>query len=185
MKTLALACALLFTSILFAQTSAPTQPAKTPVGSPTNTHKVTDFAFMTGRWVGHFPGGKLTSELICSDIRMDEMMCQFRLNTPEKFVLLEFYTLRQTATGVEEIGRTFDADLGQNKDDVRLLLYPIEVSKNRVAFAGPAGSVVQLSALDLKRNKSGKVMGMHGHIIHSNGVVDVDWVRTPYEAPLK
>ena len=184
MKTLALACALLFTSTLFAQTPA-ASTAKLPVGSPTNPFKASDFAFMTGRWIGHFPGGKLTSELICSDLRMDQMMCQFRLNAPDKWIMFEFYSLRQTPTGVEEAGHVFDANLDTEKDDKKLLLYPIEVNAQRVVFAGPAGSVVQSSALELKRNKSGKVVGMHGHIIHSNGVVDVDWVRTPMGAVVK
>ena len=111
---------------------------------------------------------------------MQEMMCEFRLRTAKQWVLLEFYTLRQTEHGVELIGVAFDSSLTLDKNAAeRLVLTPAEFTSEKVVWVGEAGGPVKTSALIFNGNDE-----MHGHIEHSGGVVDVDWKRVPYDAKL-
>jgi hypothetical protein len=142
---------------------------------PKNNYKISDFSFMTGRWIGHLKDGN-TAEQICSMIRKDDMACVFRLNAPNGWIMYEVYSMRQTPNGVLLMGRAMDANLNLPKDDKPLLLFPTELTKTRVNFVGEKGGPVQTSSLD--KTGPGK---MHGHIVHSGGVVDVDWEKVPYD----
>jgi len=172
--------ALLLASGLQAQSKSPDQ-VKDQIKDVTKL-KVDDFSFLTGRWRGQLPGGNV-AEQICSTVVMQEMMCEFRLNTPKQWVLLEFYTLRQTDHGVELIGVAFDPSLSLDNNATqraeRLVLTPSEFTSEKLVWAGEAGGPVKTSALIFNGNDE-----MHGHIEHSGGVVDVDWKRIPYDAKL-
>jgi hypothetical protein len=166
--------------VVFASITAVAQDAAShaPV-MPKNNFKIEDFAFMTGRWIGHLKDGN-TAEQICSTIRNGDMGCVFRLNDAKGWVMYEVYSLRQTPSGVLLIGRAMDADLKSPKNDKPMLLFPTEVSKKRVVFAGEEGGPVKTSSLELiSKDKT------HGHIVHSGGTVDVDWEKVPYDKEVK
>jgi hypothetical protein len=166
--------------VVFASFAAVAQDSSSPAATmPKNSFKVEDFSFMTGRWIGHLKDGN-TAEQICSTIRKDDISCVFRLNDANGWVMYEIYSLRQTSNGVLLIGRAMDARLNSPKNDKPLLLFPTEATKKRVNFVGEKDGPVRTSSLDF----TGKDK-MHGHIVHSGGVVDVNWERVPYDKEVK
>ena len=172
-KLMFVVCALLLASGLQAQSPHQSQ------AKDLAKLKVDDFSFLTGRWHGQLRDGN-AAEQICSTVVMQEMMCEFRLRTAKQWVLLEFYTLRQTEHGVELIGVAFDSSLTLDKNAAeRLVLTPAEFTSEKLVWAGERGGPVKTSALIFHGNDA-----MHGHIEHSGGVVDVDWKRVPYDAKL-
>ncbi len=118
--------------------------------------KVTDFAFLAGRWTGI--AGTSTTEEICTEPSHHVMTCMFRSMDTENTTGLEFITLREIpmATGgpptqrgaddnpnsqrdrmrttVEERVRFFSPDLAEKQGDDGITLMLASVSATEIVF---------------------------------------------------
>src|ERR1700722_11896633 len=82
--------------------------------SPAQT-TIADVAWLAGRWTG--TAGRDSTDEICTAPARGVMTCMFRSMNGEKITGLEFITLRETASGIEERVRFFSADLTEGQGD--------------------------------------------------------------------
>src|SRR5713226_8014868 len=84
--------ALIAGSILLTVSFAQSVPARE------QAMKLSDLAFLAGRWTGEIKAGKIEQEW--SAARADLMMGMFHLYNGDKTLVLEFMSLRQTPNGI-------------------------------------------------------------------------------------
>jgi hypothetical protein len=100
--------------------------------------KISDFAFLTGRWTGALGTG--TAEETCSDASNGVMTCMIRYVEGGKVTELEFVSLHEvpiagsTRTSVEERVRFFLADLSEKPGDDGIRLVLMSVSPGEIVF---------------------------------------------------
>jgi hypothetical protein len=118
--------------------------------------KVTDFAFLAGRWTG--VAGTATTEEICTEPTHHVMTCMFRSMDAENTTGLEFITLREVAiatggppmqqkaddagnaakdrvlTTVEERVRFYSPDLAESQEDNGITLRLASISATEIVF---------------------------------------------------
>ncbi|MFZ0821088.1 MAG: DUF6265 family protein [Candidatus Acidiferrales bacterium] len=118
--------------------------------------KVTDFAFLAGRWTG--VAGTATTEEICTEPSHHVMTCMFRSMDAENTTGLEFITLREVAiatggppmqqrtddagnaakgralTTVEERVRFYSPDLAEGQGDNGITLRLASISATEIVF---------------------------------------------------
>jgi hypothetical protein len=115
-----------------AQNAVPQKPETVLPDAPLSQPRLSDFKWMEGHWVGTAAGtGRL--EQYCSDNEGGVMMCMFRDMQEGKLVEMELTALRETAQGVEERVRHFDADLDP-ADPSELVMHVTSVSGNKIVL---------------------------------------------------
>ncbi len=175
----------------------------TPQGGPGMNAwpgKVTDFAFLAGRWTGI--AGTATTEEICTEPSHHVMTCMFRSMDAENTTGLEFITLREIpmATGgaptqkgaddnpnsqrdralttVEERVRFFSPDLAEEQGDNGITLRLASVSATEIVFNNAKENGV-VKNVKIIRNGEDEftshidLMGPDG----KPGVIEANWKR--------
>ena len=107
--------------------------------------KTADFAWMTGRWIGHLANA--TAEQICSQPQSGEMLCLFRVFVQGQPAMYELYTLYDTPKGPELRSLHFPTDLNESSGQKPLLMTLQKYNDKEVVFAGAPGTQVATSSL--------------------------------------
>jgi hypothetical protein len=140
--------------------------------------KTTDFAWMTGRWIGRLDNA--TAEQICSQPQSGEMLCLFRIFVQGQPAMFEMYTLYDTPKGLELRSVNFPTDLTEKSAQQPLLMLLQKYSDKEVVFAGAPGTAVATSTLtrDSATTMNGVIMFNDQKEPH----IRVRWEKTGYDA---
>lgn len=111
----------------------------------TSKVKASDFAWMTGRWIGHLANG--TAEQICSTPESGEMLCLFRVFVKGRPAMYELYTLNEKPAGLELRSLQFSTDLTGKSLQQPMVMTLQKYSAKEVVFAGLPGTEVETSSL--------------------------------------
>lgn len=143
--------------------------------------KTADFAWMTGRWIGHLPDA--TAEQICSQPQGGEMLCLFRIFQKNKPVMFELYSMQDTAQGPELRSLHFATDLNDKAAQPPLVMVLKNYSNKEVVFAGVPGSDVVTSTLtrDTPTTMNGTIILTDSKEPH----IQVRWEKVDYAATMK
>ena len=108
------------------------QQAATPANAT-----AADFAWMAGRWTGSV--GKNPIEYECSEPRLGQMMCMFRVLDDRSVLGLEFISLEETSEGLKEHIRFYSPSL--SADGPAAVTMQLEsIAPDRVVFVNPTGT---------------------------------------------
>jgi len=137
-----------------------------------------DFAWFTGRWRGDLSGGKLTAEQICSRPDKGEMLCLFRIQDGQKYIMFELYTLLDTPNGPELRSLQFSPTLEGKEVQKPLVMKLAKYSESEVVFEGAPGSEVKTSTLFRHGGESmdGVIMMVDQKAPH----IEVKWTKIAY-----
>ena len=163
-------CMLLFSMAVVAQTK--------PDGADAAGVTAADFAWMTGRWIGHLEGA--TAEQICSTPQSGEMLCLFRVFVQGRPVMFETYTLFDTAKGLELRSLHFSPDLIDKELQKPLIMRLQKCGEKEVVFAGEPTSEVATSSLlrDTPTTMTGVIMFRN----QPHAQIRVRWEKVAYDA---
>ena len=141
--------------------------------------KAADFAWMSGRWIGHLANGA-TAEQICSQPQSGEILCLFRVFVQGQPAMYELYTLYDTPKGLELRSLHFPTDLNESSAQKPLLMTLEKYSEKEVVFAGAPGTEVATSSLfrDDATTMNGVIMFQDQKEPH----IRVRWEKVPYDA---
>jgi hypothetical protein len=156
---------ILCSATLFAQSAAPAATSA----------KVSDLAFFSGRWEGRVDNNKI--EQVCSTTDPATLMCMFRLMGARGTEMIELYTIRDTAGGVEEKVRFFSPDLQEDPNDKELTMRMVSFSPDRIVFENPNGTYPKRSTLTRKGDDE---LTSHIELVDAQGkasAIDAHWVR--------
>src|SRR5258708_14101640 len=117
--------------------AAPSAQAQAPDATKIKT---SDFAWMTGRWIGRLDNA--TAEQICSQPQSGEMLCLFRIFVQAQPVMFEMYTLYDTPRGLELRSLNFPTNLTEKAAQQPLLMVLQKYSDKEVVFTGAPGTAV-------------------------------------------
>lgn len=142
------------------------------------TVKAADFAWMTGRWIGHLQTA--TAEQICSTVQSGEMLCLFRIFVQGQPVMYELYTIYDAPKGLEIRSLNFPTDLMDKVLQQPLLMVLQKYSDKEVVFAGAPGAQVDTSTLlrDSPTTMNGIIMFRDQKEAH----IRVRWEKVAYGA---
>ena len=166
--------ALLFAAPL----AAVAQSASQESASEVSKVKVTDFSWITGRWIGHLQNA--TAEQICSTPQSGELLCLFRIFVQGQPAMYELYTLYDTPKGLEIRSLTFPPDLTGKSVQQPLLMTLQKFSDKEVVFAGPPGAQVATSTL--LRNSPTTMNGIIIFKDQKEPHIRVSWEKVAYDA---
>jgi hypothetical protein len=163
--------------ILMAVTSGGLMMEVRPCGaaSPAPT-TIADVGWLAGRWTGM--AGSESTEEICTAPARGVMTCMFRRMDGAKITGLEFITMRETATGVEERVRFFSADLTerQGDDGITMRLASVRGSQMVLENAKENG-VVKQETISRQGEDS---FSVHIEVVDASGkssFIDAEWKR--------
>ncbi len=164
---------LALSAALLAQTAAgATKDAATAFASPA---KVADLHFLAGHWEGHVDTTKIEQTCSASDPAI--MICMFQLTGDKGTEMIEFYTIRDTPTGIEERIRFYSPDLKEgNGDGVTMKL--VSSTPKVFVFENPTGTYPKRSTLTRTADDE-----FHSHIelVDAQGkasAIDAYWKKT-------
>jgi Domain of unknown function (DUF6265) len=146
--------------------------AETPATTPVS--KVSDLAFMAGRWLGAVDNNRI--EQTCTGGDPVFMMCMFRLMDDKGTQMLEFYTFRNTATGVEERALMFSPDLKADSSD-GFTMELASITPTQLVFENHNGTYPKRSTLTRTGNDE---MTSHIELVDGQGktsFIDAHWTR--------
>ena len=140
--------------------------------------KAADFAWMTGRWIGHMQTA--TAEQICSTVQGNQMLCLFRVFVQGHPVMYELYTLYDTSTGPELRSLHFSTDLADKALQQPLVMKLQKYSDKEVVFAGAPDSEFDTSTLtrDSATTMNGTILFRDQKQPH----IRVRWEKVAYDA---
>jgi hypothetical protein len=137
---------------------------------------IANVGWLAGRWTG-MAGSDSTDE-ICTAPARGVMTCMFRSMDPEKITGLEFITLRETASGVEERVRFFSPDLTEGQGDNGITLRLASVTGSQIVFDNAKESgVVKNETISRHGEDSFTV---HIEVVDASGkssFIDAQWKR--------
>jgi Domain of unknown function (DUF6265) len=143
--------------------------------------KTVDFAWMTGRWIGHLQNGA-TAEQICSQPQSGEMLCLFRVFVKGQPAMYELYTLSDTPHGPELRSLHFAPDLTEKSLQQPIVLTLEKYSDKQVVFAGTPG--MQIASSSLFRDSPTTMNGVIMFTDQKQPHVQVRWEKVPYDAEI-
>lgn len=168
---------LAFCAALLAQTATGTtrETTKEAAAAPSPAPKVSDLHFLAGHWEGHVDNARI--EQTCSIADPAVMVCMFRLMDDKGTQMVEFYTLRDTAAGVEERVRFYSPDLKEEPGD-GLTLKLASSSATTFVFENPNGTYPKRTTLTRTADDE-----FHSHIELVDGQgkasnIDAYWKKT-------
>ena len=167
-----LSLALLLSATTVAQTAA---GAAKDTPSTASTTKVSSLHFLAGHWEGHVADAKI--EQTCSISDPSVMVCMFQLMNEKGTQMVEFYTIRDTAAGVEEKVRFFSPDLKEEPGD-GLTMQLASSSESMFVFVNANGTYPKRSTLTRTSENE-----FHSHIelVDAQGKasnIDAYWKKT-------
>jgi len=174
-----LAVAVLFlalSGVMLAQSATiPAKDAATAAASSASSGKVADLHFLAGHWEGHVDQASI--EQTCSVADPAVMVCMFRLMGDKGTEMLEFYTMRDTANGLEERVRFFSPDLREEPGD-GVTMKLASSTPTTFVFENQHGTYPKRSTLTRTADDE-----FHSHIelIDSKGkasTIDATWKKT-------
>lgn len=107
--------------------------------------KLADFAWLSGHWTAELPEGHV--DQYWASPGPDGYFGMFRLTTPEKTLVLEFFTLHETPTGIEMRVRHFDMDMTAREKEQPIILRLKSLSKDTAVFENPFNNEPKRSTL--------------------------------------
>jgi Domain of unknown function (DUF6265) len=137
--------------------------------------KVANLHFLAGHWEGHVDTAKI--EQTCSIADPAVMVCMFRLMDDKGTQMLEFYTFRDTTSGVEERVRFFSPDLKEEPGD-GITMKLSSSSPTVYVFENPNGTYPKRSTLT---RTAGDAFHSHIELVDQQGkssTIDADWKKT-------
>jgi hypothetical protein len=143
----------------------------------TSTAKVAELNFLAGHWEGHVDKTKI--EQTCSVSDPAVMVCMFQLTGEKGTEMIEFYTIRDTPTGVEERIRFFSTDLKDDSTGGDGVTMKLASSSAKVfVFENPNGTYPKRSTLTRTADDE-----FHSHIelVDPQGrssAIDAYWKKT-------
>jgi hypothetical protein len=154
---------------LLTQTATAAGTTKDGASAPA---KVSDLHFLGGHWEGSVDKARI--EQTCSTADPNIMVCMFQLMDEKGTQMVEFYTFRNTAAGVEERIRFYSPDLKADPGD-GVTMMVTSVSPTTVVFENPTGTYPTIT----RSNDN----AFHNHIelVDPQGkasVIDADWKKT-------
>ena len=163
--------------VLMAAGSAFAQGDK-PAGKAVSAVTAADFGWFTGRWRGDLKGGKMTAEQICSRPDKGEMLCLFRIQDGQRYVMYELYTLFDTPNGLELRSLQFNPLLEAREVPKPLVMKLAKYSESEVVFEGAPGSEIKTSTLFRHGRDSmdGVIMMVDQQAPH----IEVAWTKIEY-----
>jgi hypothetical protein len=143
--------------------------------APQKAATLADFSWLAGRWEG--PLGPLTAEQVWMAPKNGTMQGFFRLTDSEKTIMIELFTIRETAAGIEFYFRHFSTELKpwEEKEAYHLVLSKSDAGIFR--FDNPI--VNQLKDAILTHVDADTYIS-HGDITDANGqpkVIEVTYHR--------
>ena len=137
--------------------------------------KVANLHFLAGHWEGHVDKARI--EQTCSMSDPTVMVCMFQLLGDKGTEMVEFYTIRDTPTGVEERIRFFSTDLKEQPGD-GVTMKLTSLTPTTLVFENPTGTYPKRSTI----TRSGD-SAFHNHIELVDGqgkasAIDADWKKT-------
>jgi uncharacterized protein DUF6265 len=142
--------------------------------TPASVSKVSDMSFMSGRWIGSVDNNKI--EQTCTDGDPAFMMCMFRMMDDKGTQMIEFYTFRNTVTGVQERVQMFSPDLKSDPSD-SFTMELASVSSTQLVFENHNGTYPKRSTLTRTSNDE---MTSHIELVDTKGkttFIDAHWSR--------
>jgi Domain of unknown function (DUF6265) len=169
---LSLALASFLSVTALAQTAA---GAAKNAPSTASSAKVSSLHFLAGHWEGHVDDAKI--EQTCSISDPSVMVCMFQLVNEKGTQMVEFYTIRDTAAGVEERVRFFSPELKEEPGD-GLTMQLASSSASTFVFVNANGTYPKRSTLTRTSENE-----FHSHIelVDAQGKasnIDAYWKKT-------
>ena len=112
---------------------------------PAPKGRLADFDWLAGHWTSDIPAGHV--DQYWAKPGSDGNFGMFRLSTPEKTLVLEFFTLRETPDGVEMRVRHFDMEMTPVEKDQPIVLRLKSLSKDTAVFENPFNNEPKRSTL--------------------------------------
>lgn len=137
-----------------------------------------DFAWFTGRWIGHLKSGKFTAEQICSRPDKGEMLCQFRLHDGQKYIMYELNTLFDTPDGPELRSLDFSPTLEGKEVRKPEVMKLTKYSDKEIVFEGAPGTQVKTSTL--LRHGARSMDGVVVMFDQQSPHIEVKWTKIEY-----
>ena len=136
-----------------------------------------DFAWLEGKWTGKLGNTAFLAEQEWWPAKAGVMMGMFRLTDGEKLLVLELFTLRETAEGLELRLRHFDGALTPMEKEDALVLRLISLTENEALFENPVHSRPKTSRITRTGPKSfvgrSEIIGGDGKV----SVIEATWQR--------
>lgn len=107
--------------------------------------KLAEFNWLSGHWTAELPEGHV--DQYWATPGPDGYFGMFRLTTPEKTLVLEFFTLHETPTGIEMRVRHFDMDMTAREKEQPIILRLKSLSKDTAVFENPFNNEPKRSTL--------------------------------------
>ena len=165
--------------VLMAVMAAGTLVEVKPCGAATSAPgqaTIADVEWLAGRWTGM--AGRDSTDEICTAPARGVMTCMVRSMDGEKITGLEFITLRETASGVEERVRFFSPDLTEGQGDNGITLRLASVTGSQMVFDNAKESgVVKHETISRQGEDSFTV---HIEVVDASGkssFIDAQWKR--------
>ena len=133
-------------------------------GKPT----LSDFDWLAGHWTADIPAGHI--DQYWAKPGADGNFGMFRLSTPEKTLVLEFFTLRETPQGIEMRVRHFNTDLSPVEKGDSILLRLKSLSKGTAVFENPVSNEPKRSTM---RHVATDSFHVKTEIIHADKKTEV------------
>lgn len=121
--------------------AAPVLPAQ----KSGNKSKVAELSWLTGHWTADLPEGRI--DQYWSNQGPEGYVGISRLANSEKTLVLEFFTLSETPTGVEMRVRQFDMAMTLAEKDQPVILRLKSLSKDTAVFENPFSNQPKRSTL--------------------------------------
>jgi hypothetical protein len=138
---------------------------------------IADVAWLAGRWTG--TAGSDSTDETCTAPARGVMTCMFRSMDGERITGLEFITLRETASGIEERVRFFSPDLAEGQGDNGITLRLTSVAGSQIVFDNVKESgVVKHETISRQGEDSFTV---HIEVVDASGksgFIDAQWKRS-------
>jgi hypothetical protein len=148
----------------------PAPPAAPAAASAAASPKTTlaDFAWLAGKWRGELNGRQ--SETIWMPPNGRVMMGMFRLTEAEKTLVIELFTVIETAAGIEFRFRHFSPQLETWEKESPLLLNLAGFDGKQFAFENPSGNLPKRTFITRIGDDSYRV---RSELIRDNGQMDI------------
>lgn len=119
--------------------------AALPAQKSGNKSKITELSWLTGHWTADLPEGHV--DQYWTSQGPEGYVGMSRLANSEKTLVLEFFTLSETPTGIEMRVRQFDMAMTLADKDQPVILRLKSLSKDTVVFENPFNNQPKRSTL--------------------------------------
>lgn len=120
------------------QTVATSDPKSlSPAADAAKAAKVSDLAFLSGRWQGTVDNNMIEQQCVVTDPAM--MLCMFWMTDAKGTQMIEIYTLRDTSSGIEERVRFMNPELREEANDKGLTMKLASYTPRQLIFENASG----------------------------------------------